>query len=292
MTITITGSTGTIGTELVRLLSEAGVSVRAILRDFTRVTPLPHVAWTRADLAQEDLLEPALAGTRRLFLLTGNEPGFGETQIRVIRAAERLGVEHVVKLSALGATPRSKSGLAREHGEAEQVLESTAMAWTILRPHAFMQNWLGEVASTVREEGTIYAAIGDGRVPFIDARDIAAVAARCLLEPVAHAGQRYVLTGPEAVGYTALADALTSATGQLVRYHPLSMDEMRARMEAQGVHPEMIKSMLALAAYQKAGGATERVSDSVSRILGRPGRTIQEFARDYRDHFLPAARQP
>ena len=288
MTFTVTGSTGTIGTELVRLLSEARLPVRSIMRDFSRARPLPHVAWTRADLQDEDLLEPALAGTRRLFLLTGNDPGFGNTQIKVIRAAERVGVEHVVKLSALGASPRTKAGLAREHWEAEQALESTSMSWTILRPHTFMQNWLGEVATTVREEGAIYAAIGDGQVPFIDTRDIAAVAAQALLNPEAHSGRRYVLTGGEAIGYAALAAAISEATGQKVAYHALSMDEMRARMEGQGVHPEMIDSMLALAAYQKAGGATARVSPSVADILGREPRSIQDFARDYRNYFVSA----
>ncbi|HWV57167.1 MAG TPA: SDR family oxidoreductase [Longimicrobiales bacterium] len=286
--ITVTGSTGTIGTELVRLLSEAGAPARAVLRDFTRAPELPHIAPIRADLRDETLLEPVLAGTRRLFLLTGNAPGFGETQIGVIRAAERLGVEHVVKLSALGASPRSKSPLGLEHWQVEQALEATSMAWTILRPHTFMQNWLGDVARTVREEGVIYAAIGDGRVPFIDARDIAAVAAEVLLHPDRHAGQRYVLTGGEAVGYGDLARALTDVLGRPVEYRHLTMEEMRARLESQGVHPQMIESMLALAAYQKAGGPTERVSDAVREILGRPPRTIRDFVADYREAFAGA----
>lgn len=285
MTITVTGSTGTIGTELVRLLSAAGAPVRAVLRDYGRAHPLPHVAWLQADLTDGTLLEPTLSGTRQLFLLTGNRPGFGQTQIGVIRAAERLGVDHVVRLSALGATPRTKSALAREHWEAEQALEESSMSWTILRPHAFMQNWLGDVAESVREEGAIYAAVGEGRVPFIDARDIAAVAAEALLHPERHTGQRYVLTGGEAVGYGTLARALSGELGRVVTYHALSMDAMRERMERQGMPAAMIDSYLALAAYQKAGGPTERVSDSVERILGRPPRTVQDFARDYREHF-------
>lgn len=285
MTITVTGSTGTIGTELVRLLSESGAPVRAVLRDASRMRSLRRVAWLRADLRDEGTLEPALAGTRRLFLLTGNQPGFGETQIGVIRAAERLGVEHVVKLSALGATPRTRSPLAREHWLVEQALEESSLSWTILRPHAFMQNWLGEVAETVREEGAIYAAIGEGRVPYIDARDIAAVAAETLLHPAAHAGQRYVLTGGEAVGYADLARVLADALGRPVTYHALSREEMRARMVGQGIGPEMIDSYLALAAYQEAGGPTARVSDSVAQILGRPPRTIRGFARDHAQQF-------
>src|SRR5690606_12400828 len=106
----------------------------------------------------------------------------------------------------------------------------------------FMQNWLGEVAETVRDEDAIYAAIGEGRVPFIDARDIAAVAAEVLLHPESHVGQRYVLTGGEAVGYGDLARALSEVTGREIKYRALSMDEMRERLERQGMAPSMIDS--------------------------------------------------
>lgn len=287
--ITVTGSTGTIGTELVRRLSEAGVPVRAVLRDFTRARPLRHVAWLQADLAQDDKLDATLAGTDRLFLLTDNQPGFGATQSAVTRAAARLGVQHIVKLSALGASGHSRAPLAREHWDVEQVLQEMSseqpMSWTILRPHTFMQNWLGDVARTVRAERTIYAAIGDGRVPFIDARDIADVAFEALLHPEAHAGQTYVLTGGKAVGYGELASVLSEAIGEPVTYRALSMEEARSRLEQQGVAPASIDSMLALAAYQKKGGPTERTSDSVARILGRAPRGIEEFARDYRREF-------
>lgn len=285
MTITVTGSTGTIGNELVRLLSEAETPVRAVLRDFSRAQSLPHVVWLQADLRDEHALEPTLAGTRRLFLLTGNQQGFGETQIKVIRAAEKAGVEHVVKLSALGASPRTKTGLAHEHYTAEQALEESSMSWTILRPHTFMQNWLDDVAKTVREEQAIYQAIGDGRVPFIDTRDIAAVAAEALLHPESHAGKRYVLTGGEAVGYQNVADALSDTLDTIITYHALSMDDMRTRLEKQGIGTQMIDSVLSLASYQKAGGPTERVSESVEEILGRPPKTIRDFVRDYRAYF-------
>lgn len=283
--ISVIGSTGNIGSELVDLLSDSRASVRAVLRNINHTRQLRGVTWLQADVSDEALLDSALAGTDRLFLLTGNSPGFGQTQINIIRAAERLGVKHVVKLSALGASPRTQSSLAYEHWLAEQVLEESSMTWTILRPHVFMQNWLGEVADTVRSEGVIYAAIGEGRVPFIDARDIAAVAAEALLHPEKHAGKRYVLTGGESVGYDALAHAISKAIDKPVVYKSLSMDKMRARMEKQGISTKMIDSYLALAAYQKAGGPTERVSESVREVLGREPRTIQDFAMDYRESF-------
>jgi uncharacterized protein YbjT (DUF2867 family) len=291
MVITITGSSGTIGSELVRLLSAAGAPTRAVYRSARKTEMLPGVAWVRADLRDETVLEPVLAGTTRLFLLSGNEAGFGKLQIETIRAAERLGVRHVVKLSALGASNHSNSAIAREHWEVEQVLEQSTMTWTMLRPHAFMQNWLGDVAESVRAEGVIYSPIADGRVPFIDTRDIAAVAAKVVLDPEPHAGRRYFLTGGEAVGMADVADVLSEVTGRRVTYHPISMDEARARMEARGLPAQLIDAMLAIAAYQKAGGATSRVSDSVQRILGRAPRTIRDFARDYADQFSGAKRE-
>ena len=284
--ITVIGSTGTIGSELTDLLSNSRTSVRAVLRNISRVRELAGVVWMQADVSDNRLLESVLAGTDRLFLLTGNRAGFGKTQIEIIKIAERLGVKHVVKLSALGASPRTKSGLALEHWEAEQTLENSKMSWTILRPHVFMQNWLGEESKTAREEGVIYSAIGDGKVPFIDARDIAAVAAEALLHPEKHSGKRYVLTGGEAVGFQSLAEALSTATGKTIVYKPLSMDEMRLRMEKQGMPKTSIDSLLALAAYQKAGGATERVSEDVQQVLGRAPRTVLDFANDYRERFM------
>lgn len=284
--ITVIGSTGTIGSKLTEILSNSGASVRAVMRNINRVRELQGVVWLQADVNDERLLESALAGTDQLFLLTGNRAGFGKTQIDIIKTAERLDVKHVVKLSALGASPHTKSGLALEHWEAEQALENSKMSWTILRPHVFMQNWLGDEAKTVREEGIIYSAIGEGKVPFIDTRDIAAVAAEALLHPEKHSGQRYILTGGEAVGYQSLAEALSKATGRTIVYKSLSMDEMRLRMVKQGIPEKSIDSLLALAAYQKAGGATERVSEDVQNILGRAPGTILDFANDYRNDFI------
>ena len=285
MVVTVTGSTGTIGTELIRLLAAAGVPTRAVFRSERVNRALPGVVWLQADLSEPRALEPALAGTTRLFLLSGNEPGFGRMQIDVVRAARGLGLEHVVKLSALGASDHSKSAIGRDHWEVEQVLVNSGTPWTILRPHSFMQNWLGEVAESVRADGVIRSPIGEGRVPFIDTRDIAAVAAEVLMHPEAHAGKKYVLTGGAAVGFADLAAALSRWTGETVTYQPISMEEARARLEARGTAPAMIDATLALAAYQKAGGPTALVSDAVQRLLGRPPRSIEDFARDHASRF-------
>lgn len=284
-TITVTGSTGTIGAELVALLSARSVSVRAIHRR-SGTRPLPHVTWVALDLNDAARVASVIEGTTALFLLTGNDPGFAQTQIAVVRAAERAGVAHIVKLSALGASDHSRSAIGRDHWRVEQALLGTRGSWTILRPHAFMQNWLGEVAATVRTESTIYAPIGDGRVPFIDTRDIAAFAAEVLLHPEAHAGKKYVLTGGTAVGYADVAAALSQATGRTIVYRPITLDEARRRLAARGTPAALIDAQLAIASYQRDGGPTAKVSGDIAGLLGRPPRTIQDFARDYASSFL------
>lgn len=287
--ITVTGSTGTIGRELVRLLAEGGASIRVVYRDAGKASSLPAVERVRADLANPVELRAALTGTARLFLLTDNAPGFARLQISAVEAAVALGVGHVVKLSALGASDHSHSWIAREHWEVEQAIQHSSVPWTMLRPHGFMQNWLSDVAESVRAEGVIYSPIGDGRVPFIDTRDIAAVAALVLQRPEVHAGKKYVLTGGAAVGMADLAAALTHVTGRTITYRPITMEAARARMAARGMGAAPIDATLAIAAYQRDGGPTATVSPTVERLLGRAPLTIQQFVRDYRAWFVSSS---
>ncbi|MBS1783644.1 MAG: hypothetical protein JSS78_11300 [Bacteroidetes bacterium] len=83
-----------------------------------------------------------------------------------------------------------------------------------------------------------------------------------------------------------MADAISKAIGKPVVYKSLSMEEMRTRMEKQGIPTKSIDSLLALAAYQKAGGATEKTSDSVQKILNRSPYSVEQFASDYQEYFI------
>ena len=283
--IVVTGATGTIGRAVLRRLSDAGIEARALSRDPSRGPSLPGVQWAQADLAEPDTLRAPFDGADRLFLLTGNAQNMTRLQTNAVEAAAAAGVDHVVKLSARGAQPGSASAIGRWHHEVEVCLRQTDMAWTMLRPHVFMQNLLDQ-AERIRTRGTVRAASGDGRVPFIDTRDIADVAATVLTED-GHAGRTYVLTGGVALDYHQVAAAIGAATGRTVEYVAERPEEARARLTAEGLPDWLVDSRLALAAYHRAGGETARVTRDVFEVTGHPPRSIAQFAYDHRSAFAP-----
>ena len=281
--ILVFGATGHIGGELISILSSGGVPAIAVTRAPEQARPLAGIRWAKADLAEPASIDGVFGGVKTMFLLTGNGPDLAELQIAAIRAAAKSGVEYVVKLSALGASSHSKSPIGRAHYEAEQALIGSGMRWAILRPHAFMQNLLDQAPAIVRDR-RIVAASGDGKIPFVDTRDIAAVAAATLTHS-GHDGKKYVLTGPEALSYVDVARILSEAVGRPITYVPLSIEEARARMTRAGDPPWAIEGLLALAAYQRAGGPTAVVHDTVQEILGRPPRSLAQFVQDHAKAF-------
>ena len=262
--ILVFGATGTVGNELISILSSDDVPAIAVTRGPAPPRPRRGVRWVQADLAAPASVEGLFSGVRSMFLLTGNHPDMARLQIAAIDAAARAHVEHVAKLSALGASDHSRLPIGRAHYEAESALMASGMRWTMLRPHVFMQNLLGQ-ARAIAHEGRIVGGSGDGRIPFIDTRDIAAVAAVALTRP-GHDGQKYILTGPEALSYSDIARILSGVIGRPVEYHDF-YDEARDRNT--------------LAAHQRAGGKTAMVHDTVRRILGREPRSSAEFAKDH-----------
>jgi uncharacterized protein YbjT (DUF2867 family) len=277
--IVVTGATGTIGRELLRLLAARGAEVKALSRNPPDAEALPGVTWITADLADREALTGTLAGAERLFLLTGNSEDMVRLQKNAIAAAQKAGVGHVVKLSALGASDHSKSVIGVWHYSVERALQAADLAWTLLRPHVFMQNLL-EQRGSIQREGKVYSPAGEAQIPMIDTRDIAAVAAVTLTEP-GHEGKRYTLTGPAAISYREATAVLAEVLGRPLTYVPETYDEAWHRLRQAGLPPWHIGAQLALASYQRQGAGTGILTDTVEALTGRPPRTFQDFARDH-----------
>ena len=281
--ILVTGGTGGIGSELLRLLSQAGVGAHALTRNPHKTQKLSGITWIPGDLARPETLTTAFDGAKTLFLLTSYYEDMIELQHNAIVAARAAGVTHVVKVSAFSASDHSKAPIGRWHYQVEKELQESGMGWTILRPHHFMQNLLAQ-AEYISKDGVVYSASGDGKIPYIDFRDIAAVAFVTLTQP-GHVGKKYVLTGSEAMSYRQAAEIISAAISRPLRFVDESPEEARVRRVREGMPPAVIESALAIAAYQRAGGKTVTITSTVADLTDRPPRTVAEFAREYAAAF-------
>lgn len=269
---------------MIRLLSHAGIETIAVTRQLGKAIQLPFVHWVEADIADKNSLYHTMAGSQSVFLLSGYSPDFVTEQLNVIEVAKECGATHIVKLSSGAADKNSSFYIPRTHGEVEDVLISSGIHYTMLRPNGIMQNWLGDIAESIRKERRFYEATGDGKRAYVDLRDVASVAFECLMHPGGHYDKVYMLTGDRAVNYSDVAQAIGSAIHEPVAYIPISLQEARQAMEVAGMPHALVETFLSYDAAQR-NGATQVVSDSVRTILGKPARTLEEFVVDYADCF-------
>jgi len=284
--IAVTGATGTVGSALVNELLERGVRPRAIVRPGRDATGagLSEAERVEVDLERPETLRGALAGVRRLFLLTPLHPRQDALQRSIVAAAAEAAIEHVVKISALGADPRASARIQRQHGCAEADLVESGMAYTLLRCNAFMQNALQWRAMIV-EHGAITMPVGAARVSMIDARDVAAVGAEALTTD-GMLNRAYDLTGPEALSYADAAACLSAATGRSIRHVDVDTATAAHAMRAAGMPAWAVDARLELYATYRAGEAS-RVTSAVHDLTRSRPRRFAALAREIADRLRP-----
>lgn len=273
--ILVTGASGNIGRALLDELAARGAAARAAVH--ARGVSVAHAEPVPFDFNDRAGMLRALDGVDRLFLLTPFQPDAPALARAAIDAAREAGVRHVVRVSAIGADDPPDAA-RRWHHDAEEYLRASGLAWTVLRPNSFMQNFSGYLAPMIRE-GVVAVPAGDARVSFVDTRDVAAAAAVALLEP-GHERCTYVLTGPESLGYDDVAGVLSQVAGRPVRYLALSDEAAAEGARAAGM-PEWLVEVLREMNAAVRSGAQAAVLPDAERVLGRPPRRFADFARDH-----------
>jgi uncharacterized protein YbjT (DUF2867 family) len=135
-------------------------------------------------------------------------------------------------------------------------------------------------------QGAIFAPVGNSRISIVDVRDIAAVAAVALTE-AGHEGRNYVITGPQALTYTDIAQHFSRALGKEVRYVNVPYSVARDAMLQMRVSPWQLEGIIELNDAYKRGEAAE-VSNTVRSVTGKDPATFAQFARDYAGAFETA----
>jgi uncharacterized protein YbjT (DUF2867 family) len=275
--ILVTGSTGTVGSEVVKQLQAAGAQFRVAVSSLTKAKLANAEGLQAAVLNYTDpqSFEYALKGIERLFLLS--PPGATELEAGLIDAAKKDDVRHIVKLSVIGAD-KGEMIFAREHGAMEKKIKESEVAYTFLRPNGFMQNYVSSFGNTIKEQGAFYLAQGDSKYSVVDVRDIAAVAVKALTQ-AGHEGKAYTITGPEALSNAQIAEKLTKAIGKPVKYVAISDDQMRGAMQQQGAPAALVDALIDLMHFYVAGKAAI-VTNDVEKVTKRPATTFDEFAKE------------
>jgi uncharacterized protein YbjT (DUF2867 family) len=274
--ILVTGAAGNVGSELVRVLADAGLPVRALSRSAARNRLPPGVEAAAGDLNDPASLRPALEGTSALFLL----PGYAD-MAGVLAEARRAGVRTVVQLSGMSAGSGDTSNAVTAYMVAsERAARESGLGWTILRPAAFMSGafeWLPQL----RAGDVVRAPFGGVRAAVTDPADIAAVAALALTAP-GHEARVYELSGPQPLTAADRVAVLGQALGRDLRFEALSDEDARAEMSA--TMPATYVD--AFFDFYVGGSLDEsRVLPAVRELTGRPARTFSQWAAAHADAF-------
>jgi len=270
--ILVTGATGNVGREAVKLLLGQGAKVAAVTRD-------PHASLPDgAQLVHPDEIR-GLDGVEGI-LLSPRAIGGGLPDL--LSYASGSGVHRIAVLSAV--TVQYPVGLPRFREEFEAVenaVRDSGLDWTILRCGDFASNtlaWAGQIRAT----GAVRGAYAQARTSTIDERDIAAVAALALTGPD-HTGQTYLLTGEQSLSQAEKVAAIGAAIGRELSFVEVPPEEVRRGMLAAGLPEEVPDRLLgSLADYARQAGPT---TDTVRRLLGRPALTYAEWAATHAAAF-------
>ena len=282
--ILITGATGTVGSEIVKQMAAKNVPARAFVRDAekSKVIAAAEIEISVGDFEQPETLDAALKGVETAFLLPANSPRQVEQSGNFIRAAVRAKTPFVVKLSNFAPDINSSYAIARSHAETERDLAESGLSYALLRPNFFMQNLFGFAAAIKQGKFSLPAA--NSRISMIDVRDIAAVAVAVLTAPAKHAGQKYQLTGAQALTFADVAAELSAATGKTVIYENLSDEEFKNQQLSAGISEAAAET--SIKGFQGfRAGQNEIITDSVEKLIGKPPTSFGEFARNSAEKF-------
>ena len=271
-TVTVVGATGKTGRRVVQEGLARGWRVRAA----TRRAPADG-EWAQFEWDDRATWAPAFRGSDGAYLLIPfNHPGAPETTPDLIEAAAAAGVGRLVLLSSIDAAHAPEDSPLVV---AERALQRLPVASAILRPTWFFDNFSDGSFAGMTRDGELRLPAGDGRIPFIDVRDVAAVAAAAL----AAGGAEGILplTGPAAIDHGAVAAALAEALGRPVTYEAVGRDEFIDLMTGRRFGADYAEFLADALIDVAEGRLTIPVWDTVARVCGRRAYDAQAFARNF-----------
>jgi uncharacterized protein YbjT (DUF2867 family) len=280
MKILVIGSTGTVGSELVKTLREHNAEVRAFVRNESKARQFPEdVEVVVGDLLDPVSVEKALDGVDKVYLLNAVVPDELTQGLIVVDLARRLGIRHLVYHSVFQAerfkdVPHFASKFA-----IEEALEQSGLPYTILRPNYFFQN--DAVLKDALTSDSVYPMpLGPRGISAVDVRDIAEAAAIALTRD-GHAGKSYNLVGPSTLSGPEAASIWSDVLGKAVQYPGEDFDAYEKQMRQMMPDWAAFDLRTMFQGYFERGfAANDDDIKTLTDLLGQPLRNYENFARE------------
>ena len=273
ITIGVTGATGRLGGRVAERLAAAVATQRLIVRDPARAPRLPGATTARAAFGESDAVRAALDGVPTVLMVSASEaPDRVAEHAAFVDAAAAAGVQHLVYISFYGAAPDCTFTFARDHFATEQHIRASGMGFTFLRDNCYADL----AAYLVGPDDVIRGPASDGRFAPVAQDDIADAASAVLLDPAAHRGATYSLTGPEDLTLYEVAAILSTKLGRPINYHSETVEEAYTSRSSYGAADWEVDGWVSM--YTAiARGELAGVTENIPHLTGHPATSLAEL---------------
>src|SRR5215217_5538206 len=235
--VLVTGATGKIGRLLIeRLAAYPNIRVRALVRNAQKgQAMMPEKAGlVIGDFENIHVLNTAVMGVDLIVLITPANQNAAIQARNVLAAAEKAGVNKIIRISVFNAAINGPSAITQLHGHTDAAIQNSGINYTILRPIFFMQNLFFIALDTLVKEQKLYFGTGDAKLSIIDLRDIVDCAEQCILSN-AFDNQVYTLTGPECIRFYDIVNTLSSMLNYPMQYVSVPPEVVKQFIRSKGM---------------------------------------------------------
>jgi NAD(P)H dehydrogenase (quinone) len=292
------GRVGGVGREVVEILRERDVPVRALVRsEDERAESLRAIGAevVVCDLTRAGDVARALAGCRRMYFgMSVSAPYLEATVTAAAVARQQSDLEVFVNISQLTVSQMSLTRMTdspqqRQHWLGEEVLNWSGLPVVHVRATVFLQHFFFSqwAAESIARDDTIRLPFGAARTSPVDTRDVAEVVAAVLASPGPHVGKVYELTGPRSEDMQAVAAEYSEALGRTVTYVDEPLEQWRDRELRARNLPEHVFEHLLTMAQLHAANRYDRLTHDVEVITGRPATSVRDYVAKHPELFRP-----
>lgn len=259
----VIGATGKTGSRVVKQLQKRGINPRIGSRN----------ASPKFDWHDKKTWVDSLEGIENMYITYYPDlavPGAKEAIESLTYLAKELGVKKMVLLSGKGEV---------EAEACERIVMESGMDYTIVRASWFNQNWSESFFLEPIMSGEVYLPMSDVLIPFVDADDIAEVAATVLLDNQ-YNSQIIEVTGPELITFKDAVNTIAKATNRTFNFTPITLEQYLAGMKQAQVPDDVIWLMEYLFSHVLTEPKNQQISTDIERVLNRKAKSFSEFAED------------